>query len=398
MEKIKILFVCMTDSIHVVKYMRVFENDERFDVRLFPVYFTTPHKMFTKDVNVVDIYHINKLIKFLSPKYMMKCKLYNPIINSIIPLLRKSTDVNVFENKLFEKKLYKEILKFKPDYIHSMEFQHASYMVDNVRNEILNGEYKFPRWIVSNWGSDIYLYQHIPRHLSKIKCILNNCNDYISECERDVNIAKRLGLHEDKIKLPIIPNSGWFHNNMGGYIPNNERKYIIVKGYQGWSGRSFNAIEAIKNYNHDILKDYTIILYSCSDDVKLLMNYYGSKYNINYKIVPNDTDNETLINYFKNAKLYIGLGISDGISTSLIEAMGCGAIPIQSNTSCANEWITNTRNGFIVNPYEIGCITSIIELVLKNKCLNKICLQNIDMINNKLNKEKIENIILKRYL
>jgi glycosyltransferase involved in cell wall biosynthesis len=50
----------------------------------------------------------------------------------------------------------------------------------------------------------------------------------------------------------------------------------------------------------------------------------------------------------RRSSAYIGLSKSDGISTSMIEAMSQGAIPIQSDTSCANEWIRNGQDGFLV--------------------------------------------------
>ena len=401
MKKTKILFVCMTDSIHSAKYMRVFENDNRFDIRIFPVYYCKTHTIITenKNVRVCDVNYINKIVETLSFTPFMGCKYYKTFVDSIIPAVRKLSNMGlIFDKNKFENKLYKEILKFNPDIIHSMEFQHASYMVNNVHERIVDSGMKFPHWIVSNWGSDIYLYRYFYEHLEKIEEILKNCDNYISECKRDIKIATDLGLDRDKVMLPIIPNSGWFYNDMCDYIPNNERKYIMVKGYQGWSGRCFNTIEAIKNCDKDILNSFTIVLYSCSEDVKFLMEYYSNKYSIKYKILPNGTSNSEISKHFKMAKLYIGLSISDGISTSLLEAMGCGAFPIQSNTSCADEWIKNGINGFVVDPYDTPLITERMERILDNPHLDNICKKNIELINEKMNESEIKKIILGRYL
>lgn len=48
----------------------------------------------------------------------------------------------------------------------------------------------------------------------------------------------------------------------------------------------------------------------------------------------------------------MGMGISDGISTTLLEAMLVGTFPIQSSTACADEWIEHGRSGFIVSPHD----------------------------------------------
>jgi glycosyltransferase involved in cell wall biosynthesis len=46
----------------------------------------------------------------------------------------------------------------------------------------------------------------------------------------------------------------------------------------------------------------------------------------------------------------VGHSLSEGISTSMLEAMAMGAIPIQTCTSCADEWIINGEAGFLVEP------------------------------------------------
>jgi glycosyltransferase involved in cell wall biosynthesis len=44
-----------------------------------------------------------------------------------------------------------------------------------------------------------------------------------------------------------------------------------------------------------------------------------------------------MLKHFSEARIYIGISLSDGISTSLLEAMATGCYPIQTSTSCANE-------------------------------------------------------------
>ena len=53
---------------------------------------------------------------------------------------------------------------------------------------------------------------------------------------------------------------------------------------------------------------------------------------------------------FRSARIYIGLSRSDGISTSFLEALTTGTYPIQSDTSCAQEWVAK------------GVIASIVRL------------------------------------
>ena len=101
---------------------------------------------------------------------------------------------------------------------------------------------------------------------------------------------------------------------------------------------------------------------------------------------------------FSKAKVYIGISKSDGISTSLLEAMALGAFPIQSNTSCANEWILNNKTGYILPPYNIKLISKKILLAINNdKQVDLAAKLNWKTIVNKADSNKIKKIIRKIY-
>src|SRR5207244_9022484 len=91
----------------------------------------------------------------------------------------------------------------KPDIVHSLEFQRAGYPTLAARPYAGRS---FPTWIVTNWGSDIYLFGRLAAHIPRIKAVLATCDFYSCECQRDVQLAKELGLKGET--LPIFPNSG----------------------------------------------------------------------------------------------------------------------------------------------------------------------------------------------
>src|SRR5262249_40368945 len=66
------------------------------------------------------------------------------------------------------------------------------------------------------------------------------------------------------------------------------------------------------------------------------------------------------------ARAVVGVGISDGISTTLLEAMAVGAMPIQSSTACADEWLEHGRSGFIVSPHDTRAIAEAIIGAVSN--------------------------------
>jgi len=54
--------------------------------------------------------------------------------------------------------------------------------------------------------------------------------------------------------------------------------------------------------------------------------------------------------YLRASQIYLSMSFSDGASTSLLEAMACGAFPIVTDIPANREWIVDGENGFLVPP------------------------------------------------
>jgi len=74
-------------------------------------------------------------------------------------------------------------------------------------------------------------------------------------------------------------------------------------------------------------------------------------------IVP-PTNHAAILDLFGVARVYLGVSVTDGISTSMLEAMAMGAFPIQSNTACADEWFTDGVGGFLVDQNDVDIIAA----------------------------------------
>ena len=84
-----------------------------------------------------------------------------------------------------------------------------------------------------------------------------------------------------------------------------------------------------------------------------------------------------LLGYLSKARIYVGASRSDGISTSFLEALCLGAYPIQTSTSCANEWINLGFSGSIIEP-ESAEILNALNINYFNSDLNQKRIQNLD--------------------
>jgi hypothetical protein len=135
--------------------------------------------------------------------------------------------------------------------------------------------------------------------------------------------------------------------------PASDRKQIIIKGYGGLFGRADLAITAIP-YISEKFPEYSYFIYSVTEDVLLLINNLPLEIRrkIRYLEVGKKIPQDQMMSEFRKSRIYIGCSKSDGVSTSFLEALINGTYPIQSGTSCANEWVQN------------GAVASIIKLEL----------------------------------
>lgn len=251
---------------------------------------------------------------------------------------------------------------FRPDIVHSLETQGAGYLCLEVKKRLKN---RFPIWIHTNWGSDIYLFGRLPEHKDRIRFILENCDYYSCECERDVSLARQFGFKGQT--LPVFPNAGGFNldalERLRGQPPST-RKMILVKGYQGWAGRSLVGLRALERCA-DVLSDFQIRVFAADNpEVRIKVALMAAE-GMDVEILPH-ISHEDLLSLQGKARIYIGLSISDGISTSLLEAMVMGVFPIQSCTACANEWISSGKTGFIVPPEDPEAVEQAIRFALAN--------------------------------
>ncbi|MDD1617174.1 MAG: hypothetical protein LUQ28_11980, partial [Methylococcaceae bacterium] len=198
MSKTKtILFVALPYSVHTARWLAQL-NGLGYDLHLFPSIVTPIHLKIT-DVTVHYLWHEQRL----SQSCPHKKNLSYWLERAINMVLRRGFSQLLLAWRA--KQLAKLIQRIQPDVIHSLEIQAAGYLTLSAKDYLTS---TFPPWIVTNWGSDIFLFGKLPKHQEKIRQVLALCDYYSCECERDVQLAKQFGFN--KIVLPVFPNTGGF--------------------------------------------------------------------------------------------------------------------------------------------------------------------------------------------
>lgn len=353
----RILVLAMADSVHTARWLSQI-TDPKMQILLFPIEPCVPHP------------ELKSWSKFLSPFQLVQVSKRS--ISTLVPSFVFNYLLNAFLKRYVSKRWLSLWLKltikvYKPDIIHSLEFQHAGYLCLDIRE---NWKGKFPTWIATNWGSDISLFGRLKAHKPAIQKILEHADYYSAECERDYQLAKQMGMKAKP--LPCVPNAGGLHidqmKKLRTVTPTKDRQIIVVKGYQSTFGRALVALEALTKIQKHLQK-FDIHIYSAERPVEVAAELAAQDYGLNIKMYPaglHVLTHREMIELHSQARVYIGLSISDGISTSLLESMALGSFPIQTCTSCADEWIEHGKSGFIVKADDSEALSQFILKALQD--------------------------------
>jgi glycosyltransferase involved in cell wall biosynthesis len=255
------------------------------------------------------------------------------------------------------------------------------------------------KWIATNWGSDIYLFGRLAEHTPKIREVLATCDYYSCECERDVALARSYGF-SGKV-LPVFPNTGGFDLEKVSKLrqpgPTSERRLIMLKGYHGWAYRGLVGLRALERCA-DLLKGYTVAIYlGFSPEIKIAAELFMHSTGLPVIMIPYVSHDE-MLRYHGQARVSIGVNISDSISTSFLEALVMGSFPIQTYTSCANEWIEDGKTGILIPPEDPDVIEKAIRRALTDDDLvNRAAEENWKTAIERLDHKKLKSMVVDFY-
>jgi hypothetical protein len=361
MERRKVLVIGMFDSIHLARWLSQFE-DQNIDFVLFP-----SKKFKYMNSELAKLIKMKNSAKFTLPKPYFYFK-YIGYLDYILNFLLKMI------NKNFRKILLKNVLIHDQFiFVHAVEIQGAGYLYDSMPKRILEQN----KLILTNYGSDIYYFKNIPEENKKIKSVLGKAQFYSGECQRDYEIALELGFIGKF--LPCIPNAGGFKNDVFdlNIVASEDRNLIVAKCYGGVFGLGGLIIDALSAYLVD-KQEIKIVIHSVTDDLLEKSKEFKSAFpnQVSCFKVREKIPRALLLDYLSKARVYIGASQSDGISTSFLEALCLGAYPIQTNTSCANEWINLGFFGSIIEPKSIEILNAL-NTNYSDKDLNQKRIQNL---------------------
>ncbi len=255
--------------------------------------------------------------------------------------------------------------RFRPDILHCFEMDRAGTPI----LDFLERNPDIPL-VYSSWGSDLFQFTTTSPSDVQLR-FLKRADFLISDCSRDVGIALQNGFTGSV--LGVLPANGGMHFPKDSIRPLEERDTILVKGYEDGVGKALTVLEALKElpeqYSH--LK---LIVYAADDVVSVYcmqnrLPFQEVRVYSRYQFV----SNADLVDMMGRSILHIGNSTSDGMPNALLEAMGMGAFPIQSNPGgVTEEVIRHGENGFlIVDPTDSAAIRDLLIAALEDSQLRE---------------------------
>jgi glycosyltransferase involved in cell wall biosynthesis len=236
------------------------------------------------------------------------------------------------------------VTNLQPDVIHVFEMQLSGHPIFSVLEQHAN----IPL-IYSSWGSDMFQYDRLGLTTSFVKQFLNRVDYLITDCNRDYVKALQLGF-KNKF-LGVFPGNGGVAFIKEAILAPSDRTIIMVKGYEDGVGKALVVLRAIAEFAPQVLEHYKLIVYSADEIVVkyLKTSVFYQKNNVTVFSRATYIPNHQLLTYMGQSSLHIANSISDGMPNVVLEAMGMGAFPIQSNPgNVTEEVITHRKNGLLI--------------------------------------------------
>ena len=283
----------------------------------------------------------------------------------------------------------------RPDIIHCFEMRLAGLPI----LKVMQKHNSIPL-IYSSWGSDLFYYPQLGIHEKAVSNFLERVDYLITDCHRDYKIAVENGYKN--AFLGVYPGNGGIFIDTAKIQDSELRDTITIKGYDDGVGMASRVIEALLLVPLALIQKYNIVVYSADASiVKQLKNteYFKS---LKVRIIKRGTfiSNSELLAIMGQSALHIGNSISDGMPNALLEAMGMGAFPIQSNPGrVSEEVISHGVNGFLIeDPLDSKEIANCRVSAIENQELRARAQKfNVDFVNQNYNREYLKQEIVQLY-
>lgn len=304
-----------------------------------------------------------------------------------------------------EEALANVIREWRPDVIHTLGFDSASYFYLRTRKQFrLEG---IGRWVAqARGGPDLALQRYSPAFRPLIEEVFASCDHFIADNEPNYTYALSAGLEKKKINSPgmgVVSGAGGMDiDAMRAMwtLPPSQRERVIVwpKAYELYTSKAMPVFEAILKIWDRIQPCRIEMLWMVQSDVQI---WYEKLFPPHIKqgcptfgrLSRDDT-----LRRIASARVMIAPSLSDGIPNTMMEAMALGAAPLVSPLDTITPVVENEQNVlFARNLYPDEIADALVRLMTDDVLVDSIAKNNLIRIQEMADRKRIKECALSYY-
>jgi glycosyltransferase involved in cell wall biosynthesis len=385
----RLLLVCYANSAHALSWISLLD-ESGFDVRVFSTAFREEEK------NTRDWHHPTYITIKPEKSIYRAAKVYSLLPGRPMRALSSLLDQRY---SITARWLGWVIRTWKPDILHSMPLdvggKLAAQALENLPRSI------WPKWVASSWGSDIYLGLDDPQKSKNIQYILANCDGFMADCKRDLDLAVQHGLDPQKLASDhALPGAGGLDLEHFAQlrVKHKTRDVVLLpKSFEReHANRTLPALEALHILDSDI-QSYEIHLASTSQAVLAWLRQMPKTFQDRCH-VHSFLPQKDLFELYARARIVLAPSLSDGTPNVMLEAMAAGALPVMSPIESIKEWITDGENGLLAHALYPDKIAAALRRALTDNALFEQAQRlNWEMVCQRVDKRLVREQVLGYY-
>lgn len=224
--------------------------------------------------------------------------------------------------------------------------------------------------LLSVWGNDFTLHAAstaMMRHYTS--WALQVAQALHADCNRDLRLSRQWGFDPAKRTL-VVPGNGGVRTDVF-HFPTNSPEDPVVINPRG--SRSYVRTDVFLRAIPLVLTKVPRAKFICAalgGDKQAIRLIESLEIGEAVDLLPPIPYPE-MGELFRRAQVVVSPSTHDGTPNSLLEGMACGCMPVAGDLDSIREWITDGRNGLLVDPTDPRALADGIIEALNNKDLRR---------------------------
>jgi hypothetical protein len=296
--------------------------------------------------------------------------------------------------------LVKIIQDWRPDVIHTLGLEPASYLFSGVSERLGSGH--FGKWVVQvRGGPDLALHRWLPEYETLIREVLAGCDQLIADNPQNYQHALEMGLKESQIApLGVVPGTGGIDIEgmsaswPGG--PSQRRSILWPKAYECPQSKALPVLEAL-SLVWERLRPFEIHMLAADPEVRMWFQTLHSGLR-ECCILSDRLPRAETLKLMSNARVLLAPSLSDGVPNSLYEAMAAGAFPIVSPLETIRSVVEDEQNVlFARNLYPDEIASALVRAFTDDSFVDEAAKRNLELVRRIANRDEVRARVVKFY-